>query len=40
MQIRECFQDLLKIVFSYDDRLQYAWLVASVVTIVDVLEQE
>jgi hypothetical protein len=24
----------------YDDRLQSAWLVASVVTIVDVLEQE
>ena len=40
MQIRECFQDLLKVVFGYDDRLQYAWLVASVVTIVDVLEQE
>jgi len=40
MQIRECFQDLLKNVFSYDDRLQCAWLVASVVTIVDVLGQE
>jgi hypothetical protein len=40
MQIRECFQNLLEIVFSYDDRAQYAWLVASVVTIVDVLEHE
>jgi hypothetical protein len=35
------FNDLAQIfVFRYDDRLQYAWLVASVVTIVDVLEQE
>ena len=40
MEIRECFHTRLKVVPIYDDRLQQAWLVASVATIVDFLEQQ